>query len=137
MTVNSADLGLIVTDTELGKAISDTQSALQNTINTKADANATSYALGQKANQSDLNNTNAALATKASQDALAVTNNNVAGKAAAGARVQWDAGVVSFGAVSDGGANPLPAPYVVCGLSGPGNGTANAIIVYGVPLRNQ
>ncbi|MCA8035384.1 hypothetical protein LGM46_20675 [Burkholderia arboris] len=57
-------------------------------------------------------------------------------RAAVGARVQWDSGVNNFGAVSSlNGA--LPAPWVVCGLSGPGNGTANAIVVYGVVLRNQ
>ncbi|WP_175804944.1 hypothetical protein [Burkholderia ambifaria] len=57
-------------------------------------------------------------------------------RAAAGARVQWDSGVNNFGAISSiNGA--LPAPWVVCGLGGPGNGTANAIAVYGVVLRNQ
>ncbi|KVE72078.1 hypothetical protein [Burkholderia vietnamiensis] len=57
-------------------------------------------------------------------------------KANAGARVQWDSGVNNFGTVERlNGA--LPAPWVVCGLSGPGNGTANAITVYGVVLRNQ
>ncbi len=58
------------------------------------------------------------------------------GKANAGARVQWDSGVNNFGSIERlNGA--LPAPWVVCGLSGPGNGTANAIAVYGVVLRNQ
>lgn len=57
-------------------------------------------------------------------------------KANAGARVQWDSGVNNFGTIERlNGA--LPAPWVVCGLSGPGNGTANAITVYGVVLRNQ
>ena len=57
-------------------------------------------------------------------------------KANAGARVQWDSGVNNFGTV-DRLNGALPAPWVVCGLSGPGNGTANAITVYGVVLRNQ
>lgn len=61
---------------------------------------------------------------------------NINARASAGARVQWDSGVNNFGTVDRlGGA--LPAPWVVCGLSGPGNGTANAIVVYGVLLRNQ
>lgn len=61
---------------------------------------------------------------------------NINARASAGARVQWDSGVNNFGTVDRlGGA--LPAPWVVCGLSGPGNGTANAIVVYGVVLRNQ
>ncbi|MGN4063587.1 phage tail protein [Burkholderia gladioli] len=61
---------------------------------------------------------------------------NINARAGAGARVQWDSGVNNFGTVDRlGGA--LPAPWVVCGLSGPGNGTANAIVVYGVLLRNQ
>ncbi|VWB77651.1 phage tail fiber protein [Burkholderia lata] len=61
---------------------------------------------------------------------------NINARAGAGARVQWDSGVNNFGTVDRlGGA--LPAPWVVCGLSGPGNGTANAIVVYGVVLRNQ
>ncbi|RQR25578.1 phage tail protein [Burkholderia sp. Bp9142] len=58
------------------------------------------------------------------------------GKANAGARVQWDSGVNNFGTI-DRLNGALPAPWVVCGLSGPGNGTANAIVVYGVVLRNQ
>ncbi|MBY4768502.1 phage tail protein [Burkholderia ambifaria] len=57
-------------------------------------------------------------------------------KANAGARVQWDSGVNNFGTI-DRLNGALPAPWVVCGLSGPGNGTANAIVVYGVVLRNQ
>ncbi|WP_244122187.1 hypothetical protein [Burkholderia latens] len=57
-------------------------------------------------------------------------------KANAGARVQWDSGVNNFGAISTVN-GPLPAPWVVCGLAGPGNGTANAITVYGIVLRNQ
>lgn len=61
---------------------------------------------------------------------------NINARASVGARVQWDSGVNNFGTVDRlGGA--LPAPWVVCGLSGPGNGTANAIVVYGVLLRNQ
>ncbi|WP_059602775.1 hypothetical protein [Burkholderia pseudomultivorans] len=61
---------------------------------------------------------------------------NINARASSGARVQWDSGVNNFGTVDRlGGA--LPAPWVVCGLSGPGNGTANAIAVYGVLLRNQ
>ncbi|WP_244306248.1 hypothetical protein [Paraburkholderia lacunae] len=137
VTLNTTDLGLVVTDTDLNTALGAQATALQNAINTKADAAATTNALNTKANQSDLNNTNQAMATKASQDALNVTNNTVAGKANAGARVQWDSGVVDFGVVSDNGANPLPAPYVVCGLSGGGAATANAIRVYGMQLRNQ
>ncbi|MCS6473708.1 hypothetical protein NX871_27750 [Burkholderia thailandensis] len=63
-------------------------------------------------------------------------SNGFNSKANAGARVQWDSGVNNFGTVERlNGA--LPAPWVVCGLSGPGNGTANAITVYGVVLRNQ
>lgn len=54
----------------------------------------------------------------------------------AGARVQWDSGVVNFGVISSLNGS-LPAPYVVAGLAGPGNGTANAITVYGVLLRNN
>lgn len=62
--------------------------------------------------------------------------NAVNGKANAGARVQWDSGVNNFGSIERlNGA--LPAPWVVCGLAGPGNGTANAIAVLGVVLRNQ
>ncbi|WP_258170703.1 phage tail protein [Burkholderia cepacia] len=57
-------------------------------------------------------------------------------KANTGARVQWDSGVNNFGTI-DRLNGALPAPWVVCGLSGPGNGTANAIVVYGVVLRNQ
>ncbi|AOK03307.1 MULTISPECIES: phage tail protein [Burkholderia] len=57
-------------------------------------------------------------------------------KANVGARVQWDSGVNNFGTI-DRLNGALPAPWVVCGLSGPGNGTANAITVYGVVLRNQ
>lgn len=137
VTLNTSDLGLVVTDADLNTALTAQATALQNLIGTKADATTTANALGTKANQSDLNNTNQALAMKASQDSLNVTNNTVAGKANAGARVQWDSGVVDFGAISDNGANPLPAPYVVCGLSGGGAATANAIRVYGMQLRNQ
>jgi len=61
---------------------------------------------------------------------------NINARASAGARVQWDSGVNNFGTV-DRLNGALPAPWVVCGLSGPGNGTANAITVYGVVLRNQ
>ncbi|UQO36567.1 hypothetical protein [Burkholderia cepacia] len=61
---------------------------------------------------------------------------NINARAGAGARVQWDSGVNNFGTV-DRLNGALPAPWVVCGLSGPGNGTANAIVVYGVVLRNQ
>ncbi|WP_334018095.1 phage tail protein [Burkholderia orbicola] len=61
---------------------------------------------------------------------------NINARASAGARVQWDSGVNNFGTV-DRLNGALPAPWVVCGLSGPGNGTANAIVVYGVVLRNQ
>ncbi|KML20263.1 MULTISPECIES: phage tail fiber protein [Burkholderia] len=69
-------------------------------------------------------------------DQLANIDNAIGSKANAGARVQWDSGVNNFGTVDRlGGA--LPAPWVVCGLSAPGNGTANAIVVYGVLLRNQ
>ncbi|VWD18844.1 hypothetical protein [Burkholderia contaminans] len=69
-------------------------------------------------------------------DVLADLYNRDDGKANAGARVQWDSDVQNFGVVSSlNGA--LPAPWVVCGLGGPGNGTANAITVYGVVLRNQ
>ncbi|MDP9583553.1 UNVERIFIED_ORG: hypothetical protein J2791_002865 [Burkholderia contaminans] len=57
-------------------------------------------------------------------------------KANAGARVQWDSGVNNFGTI-DRVNGALPAPWVVCGLSGPGNATANAISIYGVVLRNQ
>lgn len=60
----------------------------------------------------------------------------LASKANAGARVQWDSGVNNFGTI-DHLNGALPAPWVVCGLSGPGNGTANAITVYGIVLRNQ
>ncbi|WP_321851256.1 phage tail protein [Burkholderia diffusa] len=63
-------------------------------------------------------------------------SNGFNGKANAGARVQWDSGVNNFGTI-DRVNGALPAPWVVCGLSGPGNGTANAIVVYGVVLRNQ
>ncbi|UVS99063.1 phage tail protein [Burkholderia glumae] len=69
-------------------------------------------------------------------DQLANIDNALGSKANAGARVQWDSGVNNFGTVDRlGGA--LPAPWVVCGLSGPGNATANAITVYGVLLRNR
>ncbi|MEX3614507.1 MAG: hypothetical protein VB141_12330 [Burkholderia gladioli] len=69
-------------------------------------------------------------------DQLGNIDNALNSKAGAGARVQWDSGVNNFGTVDRlGGA--LPAPWVVCGLSGPDNGTANAITVYGVVLRNQ
>lgn len=77
VTLNTADLGLIVTDSDLATV----STALQISINTKADATATANALNTKANQSDLNNTNNAVATKASQDSLNVTNNTVAQKA--------------------------------------------------------
>jgi hypothetical protein len=80
VTLNTSDLGLIVTDTDLAAVATTLQSA----INTKADATATANALGTKANQSDLNNTNTAVATKASQDSLNVTNNTVAQKADSG-----------------------------------------------------
>lgn len=60
----------------------------------------------------------------------------VNGKSNAGARVQWDSGVNNFGTI-DRLNGALPAPWVVCGLGGPGNGTANAISVFGVVLRNQ
>jgi hypothetical protein len=42
-----------------------------------------------------------------------------AGKAGAGAQVQWNSGIVEFGAVSTGessGYADLPAPYVLVGL---------------------
>ncbi|MGS0892732.1 phage tail fiber protein [Burkholderia stagnalis] len=61
---------------------------------------------------------------------------NINARASAGTRVQWDSGVQSFGTI-DRLNGALPAPWVVCGLGGPGNGTANAIVVYGVLLRNQ
>ncbi|MBY8609942.1 phage tail protein [Burkholderia arboris] len=69
-------------------------------------------------------------------DQLGNIDNGLNSKASAGARVQWDSGVNNFGTV-DRLNGALPAPWVVCGLSGPGNGTANAIVVYGVLLRNQ
>ncbi|CAG9261120.1 hypothetical protein BCEP4_2360014 [Burkholderia cepacia] len=69
-------------------------------------------------------------------DQLGNIDNALNSKAGAGARVQWDSGVNNFGTV-DRLNGALPAPWVVCGLSGPGNGTANAIVVYGVVLRNQ
>ncbi|WP_412022681.1 phage tail protein [Burkholderia cepacia] len=69
-------------------------------------------------------------------DQLANIDNALGSKAGAGARVQWDSGVNNFGTV-DRLNGALPAPWVMCGLSGPGNGTANAIVVYGVLLRNQ
>lgn len=54
-----------------------------------------------------------------------------------GARIQWDSGVNDFGPISDFNAAPMPAPWVVCGLSGGAAATANAIRVLGVVLRNQ
>ncbi|WP_071335477.1 phage tail protein [Burkholderia contaminans] len=69
-------------------------------------------------------------------DQLNNIDNAIGSKANAGARVQWDSGVNNFGTV-DRLNGALPAPWVMCGLSGPGNGTANAIVVYGVLLRNQ
>ncbi|HGY5507891.1 phage tail fiber protein [Burkholderia territorii] len=61
---------------------------------------------------------------------------NINTRASAGARVQWDGGINNFGTV-DRLNGALPAPWVICGLGGPGNGTANAITVLGVLLRNQ
>ena len=56
-------------------------------------------------------------------------------KAGAGAQCQRAGATQSFGVISG---NPvLPHPWVVVGLTGPGNGTANAITVYGDWLRNQ
>ena len=81
VTLNTSDLGLLVTDTDLNAALAAQATALQGSINTKADAATTTAALNQKANQGDLNNTNTAVATKASQDSLNVTNNTVAQKA--------------------------------------------------------
>ncbi|HDR9028753.1 TPA: hypothetical protein QDB14_002953 [Burkholderia vietnamiensis] len=130
VTLNISDLGCMVFDSDLQSAAA----ALNTAINTKADAQATANALATKANAQDLENTNQAVATKASQDALNVTNNNVNGKAANGARVQWDSDVLDFGVVSDN--VNLPAPYVLIGLHGPGNATANAIGMRGVMLRN-
>ncbi|MDN7492522.1 phage tail protein [Burkholderia sp. AU45274] len=69
-------------------------------------------------------------------DQLNNIDNAIGSKANAGARVQWDSAVQNFGTI-DRLNGALPAPWVVCGLSGPGNGTANAIVVYGVVLRNQ
>lgn len=47
----------------------------------------------------------------------------------------FNSGVNDFGVISNvNGA--LPNPWVVVGLSGPGNGTANAISIYGIQLRN-
>ncbi|WP_186083651.1 hypothetical protein [Burkholderia gladioli] len=57
-------------------------------------------------------------------------------KANASARVQIGSSVVSFGTIDRLGGS-LPAPYVVVGLSAPGNATANAITVYGALLSNQ
>jgi hypothetical protein len=48
---------------------------------------------------------------------------------------QWNTGVNNFGLIANIN-GPIPAPWVVVGMSGPGNGTANAISVYGVQLRN-
>ena len=57
------------------------------------------------------------------------------GKAGAGAQCQRAGATQSFGVISG---NPvLPHPWVVVGLTGPGNGTANAITVYGDWMRNQ
>ncbi|RQR37856.1 hypothetical protein [Burkholderia sp. Bp9142] len=130
VTLSTSDLGCVVFDSDLQSA----KDTLNGAINTKADAQATANALATKANAQDLANTNAAVATKASQDALNVTNNNVNGKAANGARVQWDSEVLDFGVVSQN--INLPAPYVLIGLYGPGNATANAIGMRGVMLRN-
>ncbi len=56
-------------------------------------------------------------------------------KAGAGAQCQRAGATQSFGVISG---NPvLPHPWVVVGLTGPGNGTANAITVYGDWMRNQ
>ncbi|MEX3614680.1 MAG: hypothetical protein VB141_13215 [Burkholderia gladioli] len=74
--------------------------------------------------------------SKANSADLTWTNGQLGGKANAGARVQWDSGVNNFGTI-DRVNGALPAPWVVCGLGGPGNGTANAITVYGIVLRNQ
>jgi hypothetical protein len=133
--VDVTDLGRIVLDSNLQAA----QTALQAGIDSKADANATANSLNQKANQSDLNNTNTAVATKASQDALNVTNNNVNGKAQAGARVQWDSGLVEFGPAFVGAAVDCDAPYVVVGLrtTNDGNGIANRYFLRAVVLRNS
>ena len=57
------------------------------------------------------------------------------GKAAVGAQCQRAGATQSFGVIAG---NPvLPHPWVVVGLTGPGNGTANAITVYGDWMRNQ
>jgi hypothetical protein len=55
-------------------------------------------------------------------------------KAGNGALCQWQANPQQF---SGGNAYTLPAPYVQCGLTGPGNATLNAIGVMGVPLKNS
>lgn len=135
VTLNTSDLGCVVLDTDLAAA----KTALQGSIDSKADANATANALNQKANQSDLNNTNTALAMKASQDALNVTNNNVNGKAAAGARVQWDSDLVEFGPAIVGATVDCPAPYVVMGLrtTNDGNSVPNRFFMRAVVLRNS
>ncbi|MBR8316072.1 hypothetical protein KDW36_23105 [Burkholderia dolosa] len=59
----------------------------------------------------------------------------VGNPASAGAQCQRAGATQSFGVVS--GNVMLPHPWVVVGLTGPGNGTANAITVYGDWLRNQ
>jgi hypothetical protein len=62
-------------------------------------------------------------------------SNMNSGKAGAGSQCQRAGATQSFGVVSG---NPtLPNPWVVVGLAGPGNGTANAITVYGDWMRNQ
>ncbi|ARU23064.1 hypothetical protein [Ralstonia solanacearum] len=61
--------------------------------------------------------------------------NGVTNPAWAGAQCQRAGATQSFGTVAG---NPvLPHPWVVVGLTGPGNGTANAITVYGDWMRNQ
>lgn len=59
----------------------------------------------------------------------------LAAKANAGAQVHRSTDN-NFGLVGNGGTT-LPDPWVVSGLSGPGNGTLNALTVIGSWLRNQ
>ncbi|MEM5297668.1 hypothetical protein VSR82_25450 [Burkholderia sp. JPY481] len=67
--------------------------------------------------------------------ALQVGVDNIGNKADRYASCPHNSGVNFFGAASDN--VMLPSPWVVVGLSGPGNATANAIGVYGIHLRNQ
>jgi hypothetical protein len=57
-------------------------------------------------------------------------------RANAGAQVRHAVGPTDFGAISSMG-GIIGNPWLVAGLTGPGNGTANAIRVYGVWCVNQ